>query len=123
MVRLIVFVTFLAFNMATSFLSVYASRLVGDNIGIPRELAASLPVTLNLAFMGIMSLFCAPLMSRFSFKNIAVVSAAICFAGDMTIFLNSNYYALIGGLVLNGIGVGLITNCLNMFISSSGIWT
>lgn len=119
MVRLIIFVTFLAFNMATSFLSVYAARLVSDNIGIPRELAASLPVTLNLAFMGIMSLFCAPLMSRFCFKNIAAVSAVICFAGDMTIFLNSNYYALIGGLVLNGIGVGLITNCLNMFISSS----
>ena len=30
-----------------------------------------------------------------------------------------NYYALIGGLILNGIGVGLITNCINMFIASS----
>lgn len=119
MVRLIIFITFLAFNMATSFLPVYAARLVSADIGIPQELAASLPVTLNLAFMGIMSLFCAPLMARFRFKNIAIVSAGICFAGDMTIFLNSNYYALIGGLILNGIGVGLITNCINMFIASS----
>ena len=119
MVRLIIFITFLAFNMATSFLPVYAARLVTESIGIPTELAASLPVTLNLAFMGIMSLFCAPLMARFSFKNIAVVSALICLAGDMTIFLNSNYYALAGGLILNGIGVGLITNCINMFIASS----
>lgn len=119
MVRVVIFATFIAFNMATSFLSVYASRLVGDNIGISRELAASLPITLNLAFMGIMSLFCAPLMSRFQFKTIAVVSAGICFAGDITIFLNSNYYALIGGLILNGIGVGLITNCINMFLASA----
>lgn len=119
MVRLIIFITFLAFNMATSFLPVYAARLVSVNIGIPQKLAASLPVTLNLAFMGIMSLFCAPLTARFRFKNIAIVSAGICFVGDMTIFLNTNYYALIVGLILNGIGVGLITNCINMFIASS----
>ncbi len=119
MVRLIIFVTFLAFNMATSFLPVYAANLVSESIGIPRELAASLPVTLNLAFMGIMSLFCAPLMARFKFKTIAVVSACICLGGDLTIFLTSSYYTLILGLILNGIGVGLITNCINMFIASS----
>lgn len=119
MIRLIIFVTFLAFNMATSFLPVYAANLVSEGIGIPRELAASLPVTLNLAFMGIMSLFCAPLMARFKFRTIAVVSAGICLCGDMTIFLTSNYYLLVTGLILNGIGVGLITNCINMFIASS----
>lgn len=119
MVRLIIFVTFLAFNMATSFLPVYAANLVSESIGIPKELAASLPVTLNLAFMGIMSLFCAPLMARFKFKTIAVVSACICLGGDLTIFLTSSYYTLILGLILNGIGVGLITNCINMFIASS----
>lgn len=126
MIRVIIFVTFIAFNMATSFLSVYAARLVSENIGIPKEFAASLPLTLNLAFMGIMSLFCAPLMARFSFRSIAVVSAGICLAGDMTIFLNTNsysnyyaYYALLIGLILNGIGVGLITNCINMFLASS----
>lgn len=119
MVRVVIFATFIAFNMATSFLSVYAAHLVGENMGIPKELAASLPITLNLAFMGIMSLFCAPLMARFKFRTVAVVSAGICFAGDITIFLNSNYYALIGGLILNGIGVGLITNSINMFLASS----
>lgn len=118
-VRLVIFITFIAFNMATSFLPVYAARLVSSSIGIPQELAASLPLTLNLAFMGIMSMFCAPLMARFRFKNIVAVSAGICFAGDITIFLNSHYYALLGGLVLNGIGVGVITNCINMFIASS----
>lgn len=119
MVRLIIFITFVAFNMATSFLPVYAAGLVGDHIGIPHELAVSLPVTLNLAFMGLMSVFCAPLMAKFSFRNIAVASAAICLCGDMTIFLNHDYRALVAGLILNGIGVGLITNCINMFIASS----
>lgn len=119
MVRLIIFITFVAFNMATSFLPVYAAGLVGDQIGIPHELAVSLPVTLNLAFMGLMSVFCAPLMTRFSFRNIAILSALICLTGDMTIFLNHDYRALVLGLILNGIGVGLITNCINMFIASS----
>lgn len=119
MVRFTIFITFLAFNMATSFLPAYAAGLAGEVLGIPKTLAASLPVTLNIAFMGIMSLFCAPLMSRFSFKNITAVSALISFTGDLSICLSRNYYIFIFGMILNGIGVGLITNCMNMFIASS----
>lgn len=119
MIRLIIFLTYLAFNMATSFLPVYAARLVGKNLGIPKELAASMPITLNLAFMAIMSVFCARLMERFQFRTISVVSACTALAGDSIIFLNNHYAALTLGLILNGIGVGLITNCINMYIASS----
>ena len=52
LLRLSIFVTYMAFNVASSFLSVYAAGFATDALGIPRELAASLPITLNLIFVG-----------------------------------------------------------------------
>lgn len=118
LLRLSIFITYTAFNIASSFLPVYAASFVTDNLGLPRELAASLPITLNLIFVGVTSLFCAPLLKRFSFRSVAAVSAGISMLGDLTLFLGHSYLFIVFGLVLNGIGMGLITNSINMFIAS-----
>ena len=119
LLRLSIFVTYMAFNAASSFMPVYVTRFVTDDQSLPRELAASLPLTLNLIFMGVTSVFCAPLLRRFSFRSVAVVGAGISMLGDLTIFLGQNYILLLWGLILNGIGVGVITNSMNMFIASA----
>lgn len=118
LLRLSIFITYIAFNIASSFLPVYAASFVTDDLGLPRELAASLPITLNLIFVGATSLFCAPLLKRFSFRSVAAVSAGISMLGDLTLFLGHSYLFIVFGLVLNGIGMGLITNSINMFIAS-----
>lgn len=114
-----IFITFMAFNAASSFLPVYAAGFVTEGMGIPSELAASLPITLNLVFMGLTSLFCAKLLRRFSFRRVAAVSGCICMMGDFMLFVSRHYSWLVLGLILNGIGVGLITNSVNMFIAGS----
>lgn len=119
LLRLSVFVTYMAFNVASSFMPVYVARFVTDEQSLPRELAASLPLTLNLIFIGVTSVFCAPLLRRFSFRSVAVVGAGISMLGDATLFLCQNYILLLWGLTLNGIGVGVITNSLNMFIAGA----
>lgn len=118
LLRLSIFITYIAFNIASSFLPVYAASFVTDDLGLPRELAASLPITLNLIFVGVTSLFCAPLLKRFSFRSVAAISAGISMMGDLTLFLGQSYLLIVFGLVLNGIGMGLITNSINMFIAS-----
>lgn len=119
LLRLSTFVTYMAFNVASSFMPVYVARYVTDAQSLPRELAASLPLTLNLIFIGVTSVFCAPLLRRFSFRSVAVVGAGISMLGDTTLFLGQNYIQLLWGLTLNGIGVGVITNSMNIFISSA----
>lgn len=119
LLRLSIFVTYMAFNVASSFMPVYAARFVTDDQSLPRELAASLPLTLNLIFIGVTSVFCVPLLRRFSFRSVAVAGAGISMLGDTTLFLSQNYIQLLWGLVLNGIGVGVITNSMNMFIASA----
>lgn len=119
LLRLSIFVTYMAFNVASSFMPVYVARFVTDDQSLPRELAASLPLTLNLIFIGVTSVFCAPLLRRFTFRSVAVVGAGISMLGDATLFLGQNYIQLLWGLTLNGIGVGVITNSMNMFIASA----
>lgn len=119
LLRLSIFVTYMAFNVASSFMPVYVASFVTDDKILPRELAASLPLTLNLIFMGVTSVFSAPLLRRFSFRSVTVVGAGISMLGDATLFLGQNYILLLWGLILNGIGVGIITNSMNMFIASA----
>ncbi|MCH5275163.1 MAG: MFS transporter, partial [Lachnospiraceae bacterium] len=119
LLRLSIFASYMAFNVASSFMPVYAARFVTDDQSLPRELAASLPLTLNMIFIGVTSVFCAPLLRRFSFRSVAIVGAGISMLGDMTLFLGQNYILLLWGLTLNGIGVGMITNSINMFIAGA----
>ena len=117
LLRLSIFVTYMAFNVASSFMPVYAAGFVTDDLGLPRELAASLPLTLNMICVGMTSIFCAPLLRRFSFRIVAAVGAGISMWGDMTLFLGRSYHDLVLGLILNGTGMGLITNSINMLIA------
>lgn len=119
LLRCSIFITYIAFNIASSFLPVYAAGFVTDAIGLPRELAASLPITLNLAFIGLTSLFCAKLLRRFSFRSVAAVSGLISMSGDLLLYTGQSYSALVIGLILNGIGMGLISNSINVFIAGS----
>lgn len=119
MLRCSIFITYMAFNVASSFLPVYAAGFVTDSLGIPRELAASLPITLNMIFIGATSLFCARVLLRFSFRLVAAASACVCMAGDAMMFAGQSYLWIVAGLILNGIGVGMITNSVNMFIAGS----
>lgn len=119
LLRCSIFITYLAFNIASSFLPVYAAGFVTDALGIPRELAASLPITLNMVFLGLTSLFCASLLRRFSFRSVAAVSGLISMSGDLLLFMGESYSLLVIGLILNGIGMGLISNSINMFIAGT----
>lgn len=117
-VRLSVFITFMAFNMATSFLPVYILRFVREDMGIPPALAGSLPMTLNLAAIGLTSVICPRLMKRLGFRNLAAISGLIALCGDLMMAFCFRYGMVVLGLILNGIGVGLITNSIHIFIAS-----
>lgn len=118
-VRFLIFITFVAFNMATSFLPVYISMFVSKNLGIPEALAGSLPMTLNLMCIGLTSLSCTKLMKRMGFRRLALMAALVAVSGDVTMAFCKNYLMIVIGLILNGIGVGLITNSIHIFIADS----
>ncbi|MDR1548434.1 MAG: MFS transporter [Hungatella sp.] len=117
-VRLTVFITFMAFNMATSFLPVYVMGFVREGMGIPTALANSLPITVNLVFIGLTSVFCPKMIEKLGFAKLAAFSGAAALCGDLFMACSRNYGMILLGLSLNGIGVGLITNSIQIFIAS-----
>ncbi len=115
--RVIIFIVFLAFNMATTFLPVYVTKTVINQTLLPAEIIASLPLSINLVFIGVSSLFCSKLMQKFGFLRLAAISAYITMVGDIILSLSSTYWFVMMGLILNGIGVGLITNSIHIYIA------
>ncbi|MBQ3295994.1 MAG: MFS transporter [Erysipelotrichaceae bacterium] len=112
MLRLLVFAVFTAFNLVSSFLPVYILKRCDIFPEASRELIASLPMTVNIFVMGIMSLFCANAVRRFGIKKIFMSATAFSLAGNIMMALVPGYFTMIIGLFLDGIGVGLISNAI-----------
>lgn len=112
MLRLLVFAVFTAFNLVSSFLPVYILRRCDIFPEASREMIASLPMTVNIFVMGIMSLFCANAVRRFGIKRIFMSATAFSLAGNVIMALIPGYFTMIIGLFLDGIGVGLISNAI-----------
>ncbi|MDO4939039.1 MAG: MFS transporter [Lachnospiraceae bacterium] len=117
MVRILVFLVFSAYNMSATFLPVYllkGAEIFPENM---REMAGALPLTVNIFLIGVMSLFCAGLVRKFGIKKILIVSACCSMAGNLLIFIAPVFPVMCLGLILDGIGVGLITNTVYVMLT------
>lgn len=116
-IRLIIFGVFAAYNMTASFLPVYLMRYVQNAHFHNTELAASLPVTINIFVIGVTSLICQKLTVKFGIRKLAVLSGLCSFAGNLMLLIAPSYVLIVTGLILDGIGVGFMTNAVYILIS------
>jgi predicted MFS family arabinose efflux permease len=116
LIRLLVFLVFTAFNMASSFLPIYVMKgselFAGSNVGI----LASLPLTINIFIMGVMSLVASNLVRRYGIRNIFSIACLSSMCGNL-ILLIPNYFTIVLGLIMDGIGVGLISNSIYIMLT------
>ncbi len=117
LIRLLIFVVFAAYNMTATFLPVYLMRRTDIFREEIRELAGALPITVNIFIIGIMSLFCANLVRKYGIRKTMAFSALCSLAGNLLIYLLPNFYTICIGLILDGIGVGLITNAVYVMLT------
>ena len=112
LLRLLVFAVFTAFNLVSSFLPVYILRRCDIFPEVNRELLASLPMTVNIFVMGIMSLFCANAVRKYGIKKIFIAATAFSLCGNLIMAFIPGYFTIMVGLFFDGIGVGLISNAI-----------
>ncbi len=117
LIRLLVFLVFAVYNMTATFLPVYIMRRTDMFPEGIRDFMGALPVTINIFIIGIMSLFCAKLIRKYGMKNIVAAAVVSSMVGNLMMFVYPHYTTLIIGLILDGIGVGLITNSLYVLIT------
>lgn len=115
--RVVTFFVFAAYNMPTSFLPVYVERFYREDFPITRELAGSLPLTVNFAMIGVMSLFVSGLLRRFGFRLVMGAGALCCAVGDLMMAYSGSYGMILAGLILGGMGCGLLMNGLSIIVA------
>lgn len=76
-----------------------------------------MPVTLNIFVIGATSLICQKLTVKLGIRKLAVLSGICSFAGNAMLFITPSYIAIVAGLLLDGIGVGFMTNAVYILIS------
>lgn len=114
---LIIFCVFAAYNMTASFLPVYIMRYCQHFQAADQELAGALPVTLNILVIGAASLLCQSFTRKLGIRKLAILSGISSLTGNMLIFLFPAYGVIVAGLILDGIGVGFMTNAVYILIS------
>ena len=117
LIRLLTFSVFAGFNMISTFLPVWILRCSGLFPETSRDFMASLPMTVNIFIMGVMSLSTAGAVRRLGIGRIMTLSTACSFCGNLLMFLFPSYYTIFFGLLIDGIGVGLITNAIYVLLT------
>ncbi len=117
LVRILIFTIFSAYNLVSSFLPVYILRNSDALPAAWRSTGAALPMTVNIFVMGIMSLFCAKAVRKLGIKRVFMISMLCSLTGNLVIVLLKGYAPIMAGLVLDGIGVGLITNAVYVMLT------
>lgn len=117
LLRILVFSIFVAYNMSSTFLPIFLMRKSVEVGGMSKELLASLPITINIFTIGLMSLVTAKMVNKLGMKKICIISGCFSFAGNMLIFLIPRYSIIFLGLLLDGVGVGLLSNAAYILIT------
>jgi predicted MFS family arabinose efflux permease len=115
LLRAITFFNFIAGNLATALLPMYAANLYQPLFNLPREFVVTLPFTTDLVFAALALLVIPVVLKRIGTKRISlmavlllVIGYMLCFAAVNTVFLAAAYACIgfAGGaliLVLNTI--------------------
>ena len=115
LLRLLLVLIFAAYNLEASFLPSYIIHQLPDESNA--ELLASLPYTVNIFIVGLTALFCARLVQRAGIRMSLLVSMALAGAGNLLIFAVSGYAAILLGMALIGLGVGVVTNAMYVLLT------
>ena len=117
-IRLLIFTIFICINLTSTFLPVWIIHNSGAFEGAELEFMASLPFTVNIFVMGLMSLLTPTLIKHLGLDHLLIISSIAALYGNLIMFLIPGSYPIIFfGLIMDGIGVGLITNATYVLLT------
>ena len=114
--RVVLVLVFAVYNLQAAFLPGYIVRqLPMDSKNA--EVLGSLPYMVNIFLFGITAILCARALRHVGPGKLMILSVAASFAGNLLIFLAPGYVSILLGMALIGVGVGLLSNMMNILLT------
>ena len=119
-IRLSTAVFNMSINISSGFLPVYALSFYSDYVsdkGISKMVAASLPLSINIAFIFLSSALSLNIFTKFGFKKVIIFAVCCSLLSDIMLTQASVYTTLLLALALNGLGYGLLSESNRSYLS------
>ncbi|HHV11379.1 MAG TPA: MFS transporter [Clostridiales bacterium] len=118
--RILVFGIFFITNVTTSFLPIYAMNIseTGFALGLPKEVLAAIPISAEVLFGAIGSIFGSRLVDRLGQKRSAMIGSLLFTAGLLVRFMLPDIWILTLGNSIMGYGWGILLLLVNTAIAS-----
>lgn len=111
----------MAIGIPTSFLPVFVMMFYSEELGVPKILAGSIPIFINLLLIGISNVIAPTFYKNVGLTKGTILSAICLISSDIMLALSGSYYSVFTALILNGLGYGLIKSFLYSYLSGIDI--
>lgn len=119
-IRLFDVVFNMSLNISAGFLPVYALSFYSQSLsnkGISETFAATLPLSINTAFIFLSSALSLTIFSKLGFKKVIIFAVCCSLLSDIILTQASVYTTLLLALGLNGLGYGLLSQSKRSYLS------
>ncbi len=118
MLRLANVVFSISINLSAIFLPMYTFSFYSEKLGIPKMLAGSIPLSINILFTTLAPLISIKLFKRLGFKKLTLFGAICSISSNLILSFANSYYLMTFALLINGLGFGLLINVKRNYLAS-----
>ena len=108
-----------AVNLSAVFLPVYTLTFYSKELGIPKALAGTMPLSINTMFITIVPVFAWKIFKCLGFRKVILVSAIGLIGSNMLLAMTQSYYSMTFALLINGLCYGLLIESKSAYAKSS----
>lgn len=107
----------MSINMSSVFLPMYILSFYSDQVGIPRVFAATIPLSINVAFILLASTLSLNIFEKFGFRKILIFAICCSLLSNVILATTSSYYIMAIALLINGLGFGLLIESKRSYLA------
>ena len=108
----------ISINLSAIFLPMYTLSFYSEKLGIPKMLAGSIPLSINILFTTLAPLISIKLFKRLGFKKLTLFGAICSISSNVILSFANSYYLMTFALLINGLGFGLLINVKRNYLAS-----
>lgn len=108
----------MSINMSSVFLPIYTLSFYSKQVNISRVLAATIPLSINVAFTLLASTLSLKIFEKFGFRKTLIFAVCCSLSSNVILATTNSYYIMAMALLINGLGFGLLIESKRSYLAS-----